>query len=86
MQNFWATTIPYNPSRTKAKKTNSIKVLYLPIIPRLQRMFASMQKTQHMTWHDENKTQGMLGQPYEGEAWKHFDRKHPSFASDSRNV
>ena len=39
-----------------------------------------------MTWHDENKTQGMLGQPYEGEAWKHFDRKHPSFASDSRNV
>ena len=39
-----------------------------------------------MTWHYENKTQGVLRHPSDGEAWKHFDRKHESFASDPRNV
>jgi len=62
------------------------RMFYLPIIPRLQRMFASMETTQHMTWQYENKSQGVLRHPSDGEAWKHFDRKHESFASDPRNV
>jgi len=49
-------------------------------------MFASMQIAQQMTWHDENKTQGVLRHSSDGQAWKHFDRNHPSFASDPRNV
>jgi len=61
-------------------------MFYLSIIPRLQRMFASMQIAQHMTWHDKNKIQGMLHHLSDGKAWKHFDRKHPSFASDPCNV
>jgi len=61
-------------------------MFYLPIIPRLQTMFASTQITQHMTWHDESKTQGMLCHPSDGEAWKHFNRKHPSFSNNPRNV
>jgi len=32
-------------------------MFYLPIIPILQRMFASMQTTSHMTWHHENQSQ-----------------------------
>jgi len=48
-------------------------MLYLPIIPILQRMFASMQTAPHMTWHHENQSQGMQPYPYDGEAWKHFD-------------
>ena len=40
----------------------------------------------HMTWHHENQRQGMLCHPSDGEAWKHFDHKHHSFASDPRNV
>jgi len=31
-------------------------------------MFASMQTTQHMTWHHENQSQGMLRHPSDGEA------------------
>ena len=31
-------------------------------------MFASMQSTQHMTSHYENKTQGTLRHPFDGEA------------------
>jgi len=45
-----------------------------------------MQTTQDMTWHYENKTQGMLRHPFDGEALKHFDRKHQSFASDPGNI
>jgi len=30
-------------------------MFYLPIIPRLQRMFASMKTTQQMTWHFDRK-------------------------------
>ena len=43
-------------------------MFYFPIIQRLKRMFASMQTTQHMTWHYEHKTQGMLHHPSDGEA------------------
>jgi len=83
MQILWATTIPHDTSKIKAKKLIPLKsMFYLPLVPRLQRMFASMQTTQHMTWHDENKTQGMLRHPSNGETLKHFDRKHPSFAID----
>jgi len=71
----------------KKKKPIVVKsMFYLPIIPRLQRMFASMQIAPHMTWHHENQRQGILCHSSDGEAWKHFDRKHPSFASDPRNV
>jgi len=71
----------------RQKKPIPLKsMFYLPIIPRLQRMFASNRTTQHMTWHDENKIEGMLRHPSDGQAWKHVDRKHPSFASDPRNV
>jgi len=28
----------------------------------------------------------MLRHPSDGEAWKHFDRKHQSFVSDHRNI
>ncbi|KAG2389899.1 uncharacterized protein HKW66_Vig0179720 [Vigna angularis] len=39
-----------------------------------------------MAWHDGNKSEGVLRLPSEGEAWKHFNRKHPSFANDACNV
>jgi len=72
---------------SRHKKPIAVKsMFYLPIIPRLQRMFASIQITPHMTWHHDNQSQGMLCHPSDGEAWKHFDCKHPTFASDPRNV
>ncbi|KOM47545.1 hypothetical protein LR48_Vigan07g124900 [Vigna angularis] len=71
----------------RQKKPIPLKsMFYLPIIPRLQRMFTSMQTSEHMTWHDGNKTKGFLRHPFDGEAWKNFNRKHPSFASEPRNV
>ncbi|XP_047165266.1 uncharacterized protein LOC124834592 [Vigna umbellata] len=71
----------------RQKKPIPLKsMFYLPIIPRLKRMFTSMQTSEHMTWHDGNKTEGFLCHPSDGEASKHFNRKHSSFASEPRNV
>ena len=40
-----------------------------------------------MSWHYENKRSlGMLCHPFDGEAYKHFDRVHADFAIDPQNV
>lgn len=60
---------------------------YLPLIPRLKRLYASLRSAGHMRWHFENRRQpGMLCHPSDGEAWKHFDSTYPDFASEPRNV
>ncbi|KAM3238492.1 hypothetical protein P3L10_013524 [Capsicum annuum] len=74
--------------RTPGGKMVSIKAMhYLPLIPRLKRLYASMSSTPHMKWHHENKRPpGVLSHPLDGEAWKHFDRTYPDFVSELRNV
>ena len=40
-----------------------------------------------MRWHNEHQQDDdVMRHPSEGEAWKHFNRMHPDFASESRNV
>ncbi|XP_074316134.1 uncharacterized protein LOC141652515 [Silene latifolia] len=40
-----------------------------------------------MRWHYESpRVSGTMSHPSDSEAWKHFDRLYPSFASESRNV
>ncbi|GKV33978.1 hypothetical protein SLEP1_g42409 [Rubroshorea leprosula] len=60
---------------------------YLPIIPRLQRLYMSRKTTEHMIWHlnccNENEK---IVHPACGDAWKHFDRTHPDFANEPSNV
>ena len=70
------------------KKGVGAKVLrYFPIIPRLQRLFMSRKTVEHMSWHGLNSgVPGVMTHPSHSEAWKHFDRCHPAFASDHRNV
>ncbi|KAL6586327.1 hypothetical protein OROMI_001315 [Orobanche minor] len=63
------------------------KLWYLPISPRLQRLYMCRKISMHMIWHlncvDENER---IIHPAGAEAWKHFDRTHPSFAAEPRNV
>ncbi|KAG8497137.1 hypothetical protein CXB51_008384 [Gossypium anomalum] len=65
-----------------------VKVLrYFPLIPRLQRLFMSSKTAESMTWHNDQRTDdGLLRHPADSLAWKSFDSKFPSFASDPRNV
>ncbi|KAI0504324.1 hypothetical protein KFK09_015276 [Dendrobium nobile] len=63
------------------------RLFYLPIIPRLQRLYASMSSADHMRWHKEKIAKSdILSHPSDAEAWKHFDRVHPSFAAEPRNI
>ncbi|XP_024634618.1 uncharacterized protein [Medicago truncatula] len=73
---------------SQKKKRVSIKsMFYLPIIPRLQRLFASTHTADKMTWHYYNKpNSGVMRHPCDGVAWKHFDQVHRDFAEDPHNV
>lgn len=69
------------------KKTALKRVWYFPIVPRLQRMYSSVTTAPHMRWHSESQREsGVLCHPSDGEAWKHFDRVHPTFAREPRNI
>ncbi|GLT87969.1 hypothetical protein SLE2022_060170 [Rubroshorea leprosula] len=72
-----------NPAPTwkKDKPRNCLR--YLPIIPRLQRLYMSHKTAEHMTWHLKCRVNSkVIIHP----AWKHFNEVHPSFARDPRNV
>lgn len=72
----------------KGGKVLALKSMhYLPITPRLKRLYASENSARHMRWHYEHQqVEGVLEHPSDAEAWKHFDQKYPEFASESRNV
>ena len=60
---------------------------YLPIAPRLERLYATKNTAKQMTWHFDHRTEpGFMAHPRDGQAWKHFDSMHPDFASDPRNI
>ncbi|CAH9097537.1 unnamed protein product [Cuscuta europaea] len=79
---------PVPQSRKKPRNRSALsKLYYLPIAPRLQRMYASTATAKHMTWHVEHETKEvMMSHPSDYEAWRHFDRCHPQFAMEPRNV
>ncbi|KAK2362060.1 hypothetical protein QL285_087156 [Trifolium repens] len=79
-----------NSRSSKRKQIPRKAMFYLPIVSRLQRLYASLETSRKMTWHSENyeqrKGSGELRHPSDGLAWKHFDQVNPDFASEPRNV
>ena len=70
------------------RKGSAYKVLfYLPLTPRLQRLYASDVTAGDMTWHSDHFTEeGIMCHPSDGDAWKRLNTKHPDFAYEARNV
>ncbi|XP_048489971.1 uncharacterized protein LOC125491934 [Beta vulgaris subsp. vulgaris] len=64
------------------------KVLtYFPIKSRLQRLYATKNISEKMTWHAKKpRVPGTIEHPSDSEAWKHFDTTFPDFAFETRNV
>lgn len=59
------------------------RMFHLLIIPRLQRLYASMQIATQMRWHDQNKNNFVILQNvFDRETRKYFDHVYPDFASD----
>ncbi|XP_021867293.1 uncharacterized protein [Spinacia oleracea] len=77
----------YKTSRSKSKRSLRKVLFYLPIAPRLQRLYATKSTAEQMRWHAENpRVEGVMSHPSDGEAWKHFDESFPSFAEEPQNV
>jgi hypothetical protein len=61
---------------------------YMPITPRLKRLFISKEVAQHMRWHKEGKRENKdhMVHSSDGDAWKALDNFDPDFTRDARNV
>jgi hypothetical protein len=61
---------------------------YMPLTPRLKRLFISKSTAQHMRWHKEGKREDsqLMVHPSDTEGWKALDDFDPDFARDARNV
>ncbi|CAJ2636394.1 unnamed protein product, partial [Trifolium pratense] len=79
--------IPRRTGMGKYKDVPAKRMFYFPIVPRLQRLYASTESAAEMTWHHKNKNNSnILRHPSDGKAWKHFDDVYPDFAREPRNV
>jgi hypothetical protein len=63
---------------------------YIPITPRLKRLFLSEEIAKQMRWHKEGKHDSedsdIMSHPADGEAWQALDRFDPEFTRDARSV
>ena len=63
------------------------KIIYFPLIPRLQAMFRSLTLFKLMVCHAANKSKtGVMNGPQDGSAWRHVDTTWPEFGSSPINV
>ncbi|XP_043807342.1 uncharacterized protein LOC122721981 [Manihot esculenta] len=63
------------------------KMYYMPITPRLQRLYASNATAKDMTWHANHGTNDdLMHHPADSHAWKAFDNNWPHFSAEKRNV
>ena len=65
---------------------------YMPIVPRLQRLFMVEETARQMAWHKTGKRTQldadgnlMMVHTSDGEAWKHFDALHKEKTPDPRH-
>ncbi|KAI5313812.1 hypothetical protein L3X38_042988 [Prunus dulcis] len=74
-------------SQNRTTKIPQKVMRYLPLKPRLQRLYMSTHTATDMRWHKEKRVDDdVMRHPVDGEAWKEFDRTFPEFAADPRNV
>jgi hypothetical protein len=64
------------------------KLRYLPLTPRVKRLFLSKKPAMHMRWHKEGVRENdeLIVHPSDGDAWKALDTFDTDFAAKSRNV
>lgn len=70
-----------------SKKIPQNTVHYLPLIPRIQQLYALTRSTEHMMWHYKNfREEGVLCHPSDGESWKIFDWTYVHFPVEPRHA
>ena len=60
---------------------------YLPVIPRLKRLFANPKEARLLRWNSkERKKDGKLRHPADSAQWRNFDRSFEEFGAEPRNI
>ncbi|XP_076892432.1 uncharacterized protein LOC143544163 [Bidens hawaiensis] len=73
--------------KSDRNKVPNLVMSYMPIGPRLKRLYMSTKTAKDMTWHHHHNTKkGSMAHPSDDMAWKHFDSENPKFAKEIRNV
>ncbi|XP_051140311.1 uncharacterized protein LOC127257857 [Andrographis paniculata] len=79
--------------KPRYKETNGKAVairymFYLPITPRLKRLYVSSQTASHMRWHADHRHANTddICHPCDSTTWKELDAKYPSFGCEPRNI
>jgi hypothetical protein len=66
------------------------QLCYIPITPRLKRLFVCEEMAQQMRWHKEgirdSEDLDIMSHPMDAKAWHTLDRFDPEFACDPRSV
>ncbi|CAL2240280.1 unnamed protein product [Prunus armeniaca] len=74
-------------SQNRTTKIPQKVMRYLPLKPRLQRLYMSTHTATDMRWHKEKQVDDdVMRHPADGEVWKEFDRTFPEFAANPRNI
>ena len=62
-------------------------VWYLPIIPRLKRLFSIKDEAKKLIGHEnERKKDGLIRYPADSLQWKHINKTFPEFGKEPRNI
>jgi len=70
----------YKPNRGRTLIAYK-KLKYFLINPRLQRLFMSLETIEYMIWHHSyDEVDGVIVHPFDGEAWKQFNRVQLEFS------
>jgi len=66
----------------EGRKIPRKQLIYFPIGPRLQHLYATKKIAENMRWcHDHKRASGVMAHPSNSKTWKHLDACHPSFAA-----
>lgn len=80
-------TSRYKINGRRGKKIPHKILRYLPVTPRLKKLYMNKKIAKSMRWHKDKRVEdGELRHPADGEEWKEFDTQHPEFALEPRNV
>ncbi|KAM6593613.1 hypothetical protein CsatA_001316 [Cannabis sativa] len=76
-----------NKSEEKRKLIPQKVMWYLPLIPRLKRLYRSSEHSANLIWHDTKRVRdGKLRHPADSQAWKKVDYLNPEFKLEPRHL
>ena len=79
----------YKPNKSKEiRKLIPQKVMwYLPLIPRLKRLYRSAEHSENLIWHETRRVKdGKLRHPADSQAWKKVNNLNPEFKTEARHL